>query len=229
MRKSLQMSLAAVFGGLHAVLYFVSFGLWRNWGVYLEAVEGIVLGPKVGFVAAFLGSSTARFLKPDSLWMFGIVAEPTSVLTGGLLARAKWKPVLALYAVMLSAYFIHPYGRALPIWTVLDVLAALFLIYPAARLGKDLFANDLERLSRALVLIAFISIATDSLVRVFLLIPCNLYSLFYANYNSLQIDFVGAAATSYLEDGLAVFISLTAGVPLLISALKLNILEDQSY
>jgi hypothetical protein len=60
MRRSLQVSLIAVFGALHAVLYFISFGLWRNWGIYLEAVEGIVLGPKIGFLAAFLGSSVAR-------------------------------------------------------------------------------------------------------------------------------------------------------------------------
>lgn len=229
MRKSVQLSLVAVFGALHTTLYLFSFGLWRNWGIYLEAVEGILLGPRIGFLAAFTGSSIARFLRPDPLWMFGIAAEPLSVLTAGLLARANWKPVLAAYAAMLSAYFVHPYGRALPAWTILDVLAAFFLLYPAARLGHNLFKKDVKSLSRALVLISFISIATDSLVRIFLLVPCGLYNQFFLSYDSLQGAFTGAAATSYLEDGVAVLISFVAGVPLLMSALKLKIVEDLNH
>lgn len=228
MRKSLQWSLVAVFGALHAVLYFVSFGLWRNWGIYLEAVEGIILGPRIGFLAAILGSSIGRFVRPDPFWMFGIVAEPLSVLAAGLLSRAKWKPVMAMYGIMLLAYFLHPYGRALPIWTILDVLAAFFLSYPAARLSHNLYKNDVKRLSLALVLIAFVCIATDSLVRIFLLVPCGLYNLFsfFNTYDLLQAAFVGAAAASYVEDGLVVLVSLVAGVPLLMAALKLKILQE---
>jgi uncharacterized membrane protein len=224
MRKSLQLSLTAVFAALHAVLYFVSFGLWRNWGIYLEAVEGIILGPKIGFLAALLGSSIARSLKPDPFWMFGIVAEPLSVMMAGLLARAKWKPVLALYAIMLSAYFLHPYGRTLPIWTILDILIALSISYPTARLSHDLFKTDVKRMSIALVLVSFVCIATDSLVRVFLLVPCGLYSIFppLNTYDSLQMAFAGAAAYSYLEDAVAVLVSLIVGVPLLASVLKMK-------
>jgi hypothetical protein len=229
MRTSLQLSLAAVFGALHTVLYLVSFGSWRNWGIYLEALEGIILGPRIGFLAAFLGSSVARFLRPDPLWMFGIVAEPVAVLTAGLLARARWKPTLALYAVMLSAYFVDPYGRALPIWTILDILVALVILYPTARLSQDLFKRDIKRLSFVLAMISFICIATDSLVRVFLLVPCGLYSLFFDSFDKLQAVFIGAAATSYLEDATAVMISLVAGVPLLVTALKLRVLEGKNH
>ncbi|NWF86671.1 hypothetical protein HXY32_02510 [Candidatus Bathyarchaeota archaeon] len=101
---------------MHAVLYFISFGLWRNWGIYLESIEGIILGPKIGFFAALIGSTIGRIANPtDPFWMFGIIAEPLSVLIAGFLAKAQWKPALATYAVMLSAYFIHPFGRALPL------------------------------------------------------------------------------------------------------------------
>jgi hypothetical protein len=226
MRRSLQLSLAAVFGALHVVLYFVSFGLWRNWGIYLETVEGVILGPGIGFMAAFVGSSAARFLRPDPLWMFGIVAEPFSVMTAGLLSRARWKPALALYLVMLSAYFIQPYGRALPIWTILDVLAAFFILYPAARLSHNLFEEDAKNLPGTLVLISFITVATDSLVRIFLLVPCGLYSQFFDSYGSLQLAFTGAAVSSYVEDGIAVLVSLVVGVPVLMCTLKLKILGD---
>lgn len=229
MRRSLQLSLTAIFAALHSVLYFVSFGLWRNWGIYLEPLEGIILGPKIGFFAAFLGSSIARMIKPDALWMFGIIAEPISVLMAGLLAKAKWKPVLAIYAIMLSTYFIHPFGRALPLWTILDILFALILIYPAAKFSGSLFKADVKRLPIALVLISFVCIATDSLVRVFLLVPCGLYSLFpefFGSFNLLYAAFVGAAIDSYIENLIVVFVSFLVGVPLMISLSKLKILKE---
>jgi uncharacterized membrane protein len=229
MRKSLQLSLTAIFAALHAVLYFISFGLWRNWGIYLEPIEGIILGPKIGFFAAFLGSSIARMVKPDAFWMFGIIAEPLSVLMAGLLAKAKWKPVLAIYAIMLSAYFIHPFGRALPLWTILDILFALFLIYPAAKLGGNLFGADVKRLTIALVLISFVCIATDSLVRIFLLVPCGLYSLFpefFGSFEMLYTAFVEAAISSYIEDVIVVLVSLLVGVPIMISLSKLKFLKE---
>jgi hypothetical protein len=225
MRKSLQASLTAIFAALHSVLYFVSFGLWRNWGIYLEPVEAVVLGPRIGLLAALVGSLVARIARPDALWMFGLLAEPVSVLIGGLLARARWKPVLIAYAVMLSAYFLHPFGTRLPLWTILDILLALLLIYPAARLSRALFGKDVKSLSIALVAVSFVCIATDSLVRVFLLVPCGLYGALFPSYEALYAVFVGGAASSYVEDVIVVLVSFVAGVPLVMSASKLGILQ----
>jgi len=227
MRKSLQASLIAIFASLHAILYLISFGLWRNWGIYLESIEGIILGPYMGFPAALIGSTIARMIKPDSLWMFGIIAEPISVMSAGLLAKARWKPVLAMYAIMLAAYFIHPFGSALPLWTILDILFALCLIYPAAKFSKNLFRNDVKRLSMALVLISFVCIATDSLVRIFLLVPIGLHTLFFTGFNELYDVFVGAAFYSYVEDLMVVAVSFIVGVPLVISMLKIGLFENK--
>ncbi len=225
MRKSLQTSLAAVFAALHAALYFVSFGLWRNWGIYLTPVEGIILGPKIGFLAALVGSVIARIIRPDPLFMFGIVAEPVSVLLTAFLARAKWKPVLAAYTIMLSAYFVHPFGRALPLWTILDILLALVLIYPAAKFSQNLFKTDVKRLPIAVILVAFVCIATDALIRVFLLIPCGLHSMFFDSFEVLSFVFIGAAIDSYIEGAVVVIVSLLVGAPLLMSLLKLKLLR----
>ncbi|RLI13915.1 hypothetical protein DRO41_06585 [Candidatus Bathyarchaeota archaeon] len=206
---------------MHAMLYFVSFGLWRNWGIYLEPLEGIILGPKIGFFAAFVGSLTARMIKPDAFWMFGVIAEPLSVLAAGFLSKGEWKPVLAMYTVMLSAYFLHPFGRALPFWTILDILFALVLTFPAAKLGVNLFKGNVRRLSIALALVSFVCIATDSLLRVFLLVPCGLHTLFFTSFEGLYAVFVGAAFDSYVEDVIVVVISFLVGTPLLLSTSKL--------
>jgi len=225
MQRSLQVSLTAILAALHAVLYFISFGLWRNWGIYLESVEGIILGPKFGFLAALLGSVIARMIKPDSFWMFGMIAEPLSVLIAGFLAETKWKPGLVIYGVMLSAYFIHPFGRILPLWTILDILFALLLIYPAAKFSDNLLKKDVKRLSVSLVLISFVCIATDSLARVFLLVPCGLHELFFNGLEELYLVFVGAAVDSYIEDCIAVIIAFFVCTPLLISISRLGILK----
>ena len=231
--RSFQISLTAIFAALHAVLYFMSFGLWRNWGIYLESIEGIILGPKLGFTTALIGSLIARMIRPDEFWMFGIIAEPVSVLVASLLAKTKWKPVLGLYAVTLLTYFIHPYGnpfgQGLPIWTILDVLFAFLLIYPAAKFGGKLFNMNFKRLPIKVSLISFVCIATDSLIRIFLLIPCGLYNLFtyFSTFESLYAIFVEAAAASYVEDLIVVIVSFTVGVPLLISLLKLKLLVSE--
>ena len=225
MNDARKIALASSFAALHAVLYFISFGLWRNWGIYLETIEGVILGPKIGFTAALIGALVARMIKSDPLWMFGVIAEPMSVLTAALLAQSKWKPVLGLYIATLLAYFLHPYGQNLPLWTILDVLAAVLLTYPAAKIGGTLYAVDFKRLPVKLALISFVCIATDSLIRIFLLIPCGLHMLFFESFNSLQGAFVEAAAWSYLEDLIVVIVSLLVGVPLTLTVFKLGVVE----
>jgi hypothetical protein len=228
MRKSVRIALISIFGALHAVLYLISFGLWRNLAIYLAPIEGIILGPGAGFLAAFLGSSIPRIAMLDPLFIFGIVAEPVSVLSVGWLSRGKWKPVLAIYAAMLSAYFLHPLGRQLPLWTIIDILVALFIIYPAAKLSKYLFGKNVKRLSIAFVSLAFICTATDALARIFLLIPIGLHVLVFPDFNVLQTVFIGSALSSYVEDAIVILVSLFAGVPMLIATSKLGLFPEKN-
>ncbi len=222
MRKSLWIALTAVFAGLHAVLYFLTPPiLWRNWAIYLEPIEGIILGPVAGFFAALFGSVIGRTIKPTdpTMFIFGVIAEPVAVLVCGMLARGKWQTALPVYAAALIAYFAHPFGRWFPLWTVADVLLALVLIYPAARIGKWVSESNVRRLAVSLLLISFVGVATDALMRVFLLVPAGLHTLFTSNPDVVYGIFVAGAVDSFIEDALVVVISLLVGVPLL-SALQ---------
>ena len=185
-------------------------------------IEGVVLGPYAGFFSALIGSTLARAAKPDVFWMFGIVAEPLSALAAGFLVRKKWKPVMALYAVMLGAYFVLPFGLSIPLWTVLDVLVGFFLIYPAARLSGWLFGEDRKLLPLSLVLIAFVTTVTDSLARIVLLVPGKLYSLYGLTHPAdvINLVFIPGAFLSYVEDGLVVVISIIVGVPIILALRK---------
>lgn len=219
------LSLVGVFAGLHAALYLMSFELWRNWAIYLEPIEGIIFGPWAGFLVAFIGSVIGRAIKPIDFWMFGVIAEPLGVLAAGFLARGEWKPVAAVYAIMLVAYFLHPFGRWFPLWTVLDVLLAFPLIYPTSKLSDRLFKSDVKILLIPLISVSFISAVTDSLVRIFLFIPVGLYNLFALTPEIVYYIFVSGAVYSYFEDALVIAASLLAGVPILTKFKKLLKLE----
>ena len=222
MRSSLKIALTAVFAALHTVLYFASFGLWRNWAIYLEPIEGILLGPWAGFSAALIGSAVGRMIRPDPLWMFGIVAEPLSVLMIAFMAKRRWQPVLATYGVMLAAYFAHPFGTLLPLWTVLDVLLGLVLIYPVARfhrLGAD---DDKRFLPLSLALVSFVGTVTDSLTRIFLFIPVGLYACLGLSFDEVFFIFTTGAVASYIEDLIVVAVSLLVGVPLLLALRRMK-------
>jgi len=224
MKKSVNEGFVAVFAAFHATLYFLSPPiLWRNWAIYLEPIEGIILGPEAGFYAALIGSIVGRTIKPTdpTLFIFGVVAEPLGVLVTAFLAKGKWRSALPIYAVMLGAYFAHPFGRWLPLWTILDTLLAFALIYPVAKMGKWLFNGDIKRLAVSLSLVSFIGVATDALVRVFLLVPAGLYILFTSSPDVVHGIFVAGAIDSYIEDGLVVLVSFLVGIPLLLALRKI--------
>ncbi|MEM2456840.1 MAG: hypothetical protein QW636_06020 [Candidatus Bathyarchaeia archaeon] len=193
----------------------MSFGLWRNWAIYLEPLEGVILDPWAGFLAALIGSVVARATKPIDFWIFGVFAEPLGVLAAGFLVRGVWKPVLAIYVITLSAYFIHPLGRQLPLWAILDMLFASLLIYPTAKMSRKLFEEDPKYSAASLALISFVSTVTDALIRVFLFIPAGLYTIFGLTYEAVYATFMAGAIDSYIEDMLVVSVSLIIGTPLL--------------
>ena len=217
MQATQKIALTAVFAALHAVL-FLPGGAWRSLVIYLMPIEGIVLGPSIGFVAALIGSAIARLIKSDIFWMFGIIAEPIGVAAAGLLAKGRWKEIQLIYGVMLGAYFLHPYGRMLPLWTVLDLLVAFALVYPVSKIGPWVWTEQAKKFAAALLLIAFVSTVADSMARVFLLIPCRLYEfLGFSSYEKLASIFIFGASGSYIEDGLVSIVTLIAGVPLMLS------------
>ncbi|MDW8049011.1 MAG: hypothetical protein RMJ07_04935, partial [Nitrososphaerota archaeon] len=207
------------FASLHAILYLMSFGLWRNWAIYLEPLEGIILGPYAGAFTALIGGAIARSIRPNEYLVFGIVAEPIGVLATGFLARGKWRGVLLLYAFMLLAYFMHPIGRSLPLWAIIDIIIALVLIYPIARMMKNVSWDNYRRLTIAIPLISFIGTVTDALARIFLLVPLNLYTIFGLTQEALYYVFAAGAIDSFIEDCIAIIISILVTVPI-ISAIR---------
>jgi len=217
--SSKKVALISVFAAVHAALYLPSFLPWRSWSIYLEPIEGVILGPWIGFASALVGSLAARAVRPTELWLFGVVAEPLGVMACGFLAKRQWKPLLAVYVLMLGAYFAHPFGRWFPLWTILDVLIAMVLIYPVTVISKKLFKENSRSLFYTVPLIAFIGTVTDSLARIFLLVPVGMYAVLGWPAETVYNSFIFGAAGSYIEDVSVVAVSLIIGAPM-IAALK---------
>ncbi len=225
MKTSRTVAVVSIFASLHAVLYILSFELWRSWSIYLAPIEGVILGPWAGFTSAFIGSLVARVIKPSDLWMFGIVAEPIGVMACGFIAKKQWRPVLAIYVLMLGSFLIHPLGRQLPLWTILDILVALVLIFPVAILCGKLSEEDPHLLPLTVPLVAFIGTATDALTRIFLLIPLDFYAILGWSEEMVYTAFILGAVDSFIEDIFILVISSFVGAPLIAALKRIPILK----
>lgn len=73
-----------------------------------------------------------------------------------------------------------------------------------------------KKLTVAVIFIAFVSTVTDSLTRVFLLVPVGLHQLFFPKFETLYYIFVTYAAISYVEDVIITITALIISVPTLL-------------
>ena len=226
-RSSLLAALVALFGALHAVLVAIP-GIWRSWMIVILPIEGVLLGPRAGALAALMGCLVGRLIRPRPGFyvVFGL-AEPVGALAAGLAFRGRWKELLALYGLMLAAYFAHPLGRELPAWCLWDIYIALALVPIAPRFTRRaLEERDSPRaLTPALALAAFIGVEADVLTRIFILIPVGLYALMGLTVPLLQAAWVAGAFETPLESLVSVLVATTVGVPLLIALEKGRVLE----
>ena len=222
-------AIATVFAALHVLLDSIPIYAFRESAVFLEPLEGIVLGPRLGVLTAVVGGTISRVVAGANMFslVYGLAGESVGVATAGLLIKGKWRIVAAVYAFMLTAYFIHPYGMRLPLWTILDCLAAFTLVYPSALLTKNLLVGEIgvKRLTIAVPLVSFISTAAHSLTMVFIFIPVGLHRIEFGTFDAVYYAFTLGAAGSYLEDAIVLFVSTVVYLPVLLALRKSRIIS----
>lgn len=158
-----------------------SSGIWFGWVFVMSPITGIVLGPRDGFIATLISVMVGHslvFRGSVFEFIFTLGASLGSAVSG-MVFRGEWRKVLAYFAALLVAYFLTPVAWSLPIWGMWDVylavLALLALIFMEERGRLDLVKNP--RVIAALS--ALIGLEADVLFRIFILIPCRGYSVFY--------------------------------------------------
>jgi hypothetical protein len=140
-------------------------------------------------------------------------------MISGLLYRGKFKTVLIFYLALLGAFFATPVSWKLPVWGMWDtylafgVLLAAFII---TRKWTSLWDTGSDkRLVYVLALSTFIGLEADVLFRIFILIPCQTYQLFYSwNAGSLQAIWAVGAVETPIKAALSTIITVTIGLPI---------------
>lgn len=176
--SSRNIALVAIFAALYYVLslispYIPAIGL-PDLVIRLEAlmasVFGLVLGPYLGALAAFLGQFITWVLPPVGMSPLEapfLLAAPINALVVGLIFYRKWKWAFALFGLLIAAFLFLPpsqpitnyyYVPALVLW---DKVIALLLIIPSIKFSKK-FSNP-KHLPILFFLLSFIGNQADNM------------------------------------------------------------------
>jgi len=215
----------AIFTALAAVLDSIPIipgfygGIWDSWLFLMSPLFGIILGPIGGAAAIAMGSFIGHlvyFRDPfELLFMWG---APLGAGISGLVFQQRWKPVIIIYTGLLLAYFVTPVSWQLPLWGIWDVLVGfgvlvVFSVIVNTRVWPE--AGD-RRNVIGLLFATVIGLETDVLFRVFILVPCQTYWLFYGiSVEGLQALWVVAGIVTPLKIIMSALVGLAVGISLI--------------
>jgi len=168
----------AVFAALYYVLslitpYVPAIGV-PEIKISLEAliatIFGLILGPYLGALTAFLGAFVAWTLPPGSMSPYGmpfLLSPPINALVTGLIYYKKWKAGFAVFGLLIIAFLFTPpvqplsenfYVGVAVLW---DKVIALLFILPCVKFAKQL--STPKNLPFLYFLLAFIGNQADNM------------------------------------------------------------------
>jgi len=217
-------AIVAIFAALNVVTdSFMSLpefpsGIWYSWNFLMSPLTGIILGPLIGFMANFIGVMIGHFVNfIDTFEFMYTIGAPIGAIISALVFRGKWKFVIAYYFLLFAAYFSTPVAWQLPFWGMWDTYVALVVLLLVVLLIKlDLWKYSSSSSLRARLAIAsFIGLEADVLFRIFLLIPCQTYRLFYAwDVETLVLIWSVGAVGTPIKAVLSTITTVVIGKPL---------------
>ena len=218
MRQSIKIALTATFAALHTTLSLIPGPAgFRSCMILIMPLEGIILGPLMGFSAGFIGYFLGWFIRPRAEPMFFGLGEPIGALGAGLIAQRKWHYALLLYGAMLLGFFAYPLTSTLPLWTLWDTYIAFACIPTFALLNHrmKLTTSSTQNLPILLGFAAFIGTEADVLARIFILVPLNGYQWWGIPSSLLPELFILGAFQTPIEAIISIITAIIIGVPLL--------------
>ena len=171
-------ALVAVFAALYYVLSlitpYVPAVAIPEIKISLEAliatIFGIILGPYLGALTAFVGALVAWTLPPGSMSPYGmpfLLSPPMNALVTGLIYYKKWKAGFLAFCLLIIAFLFTPPVQPLPqnfhvgIAVLWDKVIALLLILPCVIFAKQLSTS--KTLPFLYFLLAFIGNQADNM------------------------------------------------------------------
>ncbi len=140
-------ALLAIFAALYYVLSLLTFNISApgisqvqiSLFALTASVFGLVLGPYLGTLAAFLGAFVAWTLPPSGMAPYGLpflLSPPINAFVTGAIFYKKWKVAFIAFAALIVAFFFTPPVQ--PLAENLSIVAAVLIdnILPDIRLHR---------------------------------------------------------------------------------------------
>jgi hypothetical protein len=172
-------ALLAIFAALYYVLSLLTFNISApgisqvqiSLFALTASVFGLVLGPYLGTLAAFLGAFVAWTLPPSGMAPYGLpflLSPPINAFVTGAIFYKKWKVAFIAFAALIVAFFftppVQPLAENLSIVAavLIDKIFALLLIIPLVKF-KDQFASSEKGLYAFYLILGFIGNQADNM------------------------------------------------------------------
>lgn len=205
-----------------------SSGIWYGWVFIMSPISGIVLGPRDGFIATLISvivGHTIVFRESVFEFIFTLGAPIGSAVTG-LIFRGEKSKILVYYTILLTAYFLTPIARQLPIWGMWDVYIAYIVLLALFFLERSGRLRFMKNPRIAVTVSTLLGLEADILFRIFALIPGQGYSIFYGLTPEVLVMIWSVPAPLITPIKVATSISIaTLLVPSIFKILKENGLE----
>jgi len=206
-------------------------GVWLSWVFIMEPITGIILNPYTSFFATMLGVMVGHAIRYRGIHEFIFtLGAPFGSVVSSLMFRQKWKLVFMYYITLLGVYFFTPISWSLPLFGMWDVYTAFvcLLVVISIIIKKVEFWKLYLRYSPQVVaLCTFIGLEADVLFRIFILIPCQTYWLFYGwNVETLQAIWASGAVETPTKVGLSMLVSAIVIPPIVKALQKSGLVEE---
>ncbi|RLI20282.1 hypothetical protein DRO54_06645 [Candidatus Bathyarchaeota archaeon] len=229
-KSSLFVSTVSIFAALTTISDviwespFPYSGVWLSWIFIMEPITGILLTPYASFLSTLLGVMVGHSLRYIDIYEFAFtLGAPLGAMISSLLFRGKWKPALAYYLLLLGVYSLTPISWSLPIYGMWDVYLAFACLLMAILIivrKAEAWKLGSYRSFYVSALCAFIGLEADVLFRIFLLVPCQTYRIFYGwKITDLQVIWATGAVETPIKAGLAALVSAII-IPSIMKSLK---------
>jgi len=223
-------ALAAIFAALYYVLslitpYVPAIAI-PEIKISLEAliasVFGLVLGPYLGALTAFLGAFVAWTLPPGNMSPYGLpflLSPPINALVTGLIFYKKWKVGFLVFGLLIIAFLFTPPVQPITenfivaIAVLSDKIIALLLILPCVKFVKQLSSGQG---SLFYFLLAFVGNQADNMWGSFIFATPIVYDrIFGLPLDSVRFLFVVSPFAYPVIRLIQAFIAMLIAVPLM--------------
>lgn len=187
---------AALTTALDSIPSPITAGVWSGLVFMISPLTGVILGPRAGFLTILMAVMVGHWVYFRDIYEFVFTfGAPIGAMISGFSFRGKHRTVWIFYTFMLMAYFLSPISRQLPLIGMWDC----YLAYAVACILPLLPQRILAKWNRALpiALASLLGLEADVLFRIFVLVPCGTYRLFYGFTPEVMtlIWYAGAAIT----------------------------------